>query len=208
MSHSVFLVEDHAFTRDGLRVALQRDPELRVIGEARSGEEALELYPTFPAEVVVMDIGLPGMDGIEATRRLKAVHPAVKVVMLTVHQLEQEVLAAMSSGANAYCLKTTDPNSLMIAVRAVALGGAYLDPQIAHLVLNRITPTNDAPSPLSPRELEVLKLIAEGLGNKDIAERLEISLSTVKTHVQDILERLSVSDRTQAAVKALRRGLI
>jgi two-component system, NarL family, response regulator LiaR len=208
MSHTVFLVEDHAFTRDGLRVALQRDPDLRVIGEARSGEEALELYPDFPADVVVMDIGLPGIDGIEATKRLKAVHPSVKVVMLTVHQLEQEVLAALASGANAYCLKSTDPNSLMLAVRAVALGGAYLDPQIAHLVMNRITPTGDQPSPLSPRELEVLKLIADGYGNKDIAERLAISLSTVKTHVQEILERLSVSDRTQAAVKALRRGLI
>ncbi len=208
MSHSVFLVEDHAFTRDGLRVALGRDPELRVVGEARSGEEALELYPAHNAEVVVMDIGLPGMDGIEATRRLKAAFPAVKVVMLTVHQLEQEVLAAMASGANAYCLKTTDPNSLMIAVRAVAFGGAYLDPQIAHLVLNRITPASDETSPLSPRELEVLRLVADGLGNKEIAERLAISLSTVKTHVQDILERLSVSDRTQAAVKAFRRGLL
>ncbi len=208
MSHSVFLVEDHAFTRDGLRVALQRDPGLSVIGEARSGEEALELYPNHPADVVVMDIGLPGIDGIEATRRLKTAHPNVRVVMLTVHQLEQEVMAAMASGANAYCLKSTDPNSLLVAVRAVALGGAYLDPQIAHLVLSRITPTQDDHTPLSPRELEVLRLIADGLGNKDIAERLEISLSTVKTHVQEILERLSVSDRTQAAVKALRRGLI
>jgi two-component system, NarL family, response regulator LiaR len=208
VNHTVFLVEDHAFTRDGLRVALQRDPELRVIGEARSGEEAIELYPRFPADVVVMDIGLPGIDGIEATKRLKAAHPALKVVMLTVHQLEQEVLAALASGANAYCLKSTDPNSLMLAVRAVALGGAYLDSQIAHLVMNRITPVGDQPSPLSPRELEVLKLIADGYGNKDIAEHLDISLSTVKTHVQEILERLSVSDRTQAAVKALRRGLI
>lgn len=206
--HTIFLVEDHAFTRDGLRVALQRDPMLRVIGEARSGEEALERYPTLQADVVVMDIGLPGMDGIEATKRLKALYPNLKVVMLTVHQLEQEVLAALASGANAYCLKTTDPSSLLVAVQAVALGGAYLDPQIAHVVLNRISPISEDQSPLSPRELEVLRLIAEGLGNKDIALRLEISLSTVKAHVQEILERLSVSDRTQAAVKALRSGII
>lgn len=208
MSHTVFLVEDHAFTRDGLRAALQRDPELRVVGEARSGEEALELYPRDLADVVVMDIGLPGIDGIEATRRLRGAHPNVRVVMLTVHQLDSEVLAALASGANAYCLKTTDPNSLLIAVRAVALGGAYLDPQIAHVVLGRVTTDSSGESPLSPRELEVLKLIAEGLNNKQIAAQLEISLSTVKTHVQEILERLAVSDRTQAAVKALRRGLI
>jgi two-component system, NarL family, response regulator LiaR len=208
MSHTVFLVEDHAFTRDGLRAALSRDPDLRVVGEARSGEEALERYPDSSASVVVMDIGLPGIDGIEATRRLKAAHPQVKVVMLTVHQLEGEVLAAMASGANAYCLKSTDPDGLLVAVHAVALGGAYLDPQIAHLVLNRIAPISDEPSPLSPRELEVLRLVADGLSNKDIAARLEISLSTVKTHVQEILERLAVSDRTQAAVQALRRGLL
>jgi two-component system, NarL family, response regulator LiaR len=132
MSHSIFLVEDHTFTRDGLRVALQRDPELQVIGEARSGEEILEKYAAFPAEIVVMDIGLPGIDGIETTKQLKTLYPNVKVVMLTVHQLEQEILAALASGANAYCLKTTDPSSLMVAVRAVALGGAYLDPQISH----------------------------------------------------------------------------
>ena len=208
MSHTVFLVEDHAFTRDGLRAALQRDPELRVVGEARSGEEALELYPRDLADVVVMDIGLPGIDGIEATRRLRGAHPNVRVVMLTVHQLDSEVLAALASGANAYCLKTTDPNSLLLAVRAVALGGAYLDPQIAHVVLGRVLPDSSGESPLSPRELEVLRLIADGLNNKQIAAQLEISLSTVKTHVQEILERLAVSDRTQAAVKALRRGLI
>ena len=208
MSHTVFLVEDHAFTRDGLRAALQRDPELRVVGEARSGEEALELYPRDMADVVVMDIGLPGIDGIEATRRLRGAHKDVRVVMLTVHQLDSEVLAALASGANAYCLKTTDPNSLLVAVRAVALGGAYLDPQIAHVVLGRVATDASGQSPLSPRELEVLRLIADGLNNKQIAVQLEISLSTVKTHVQEILERLAVSDRTQAAVKALRRGLI
>ena len=206
--YTVFLVEDHAFTRDGLRVAINRDPGLRVIGEARSGEEALELYAEHPADVVVMDIGLPGIDGIEATRRLKSAHPKARVVMLTVHQLEQEVLAALASGADAYCLKTTDPSSLLIAIRAAALGSAYLDPQIAHLVLGRVTPASDGETNLSPRELEVLRLIADGMGNKEIAQALEISLSTVKTHVQEILERLRVSDRTQAAVKALRRGLL
>jgi two-component system, NarL family, response regulator LiaR len=208
MKHPVFLVEDHAFTRDGLRVAINREPELQVIGEARSGEEALEMLETTQAEVIVMDIGLPGIDGIEACRRLKQTHPNVRVVMLTAHQLEAQVLAALASGAEAYCLKSTDPAGLILAIRAAVLGSAYLDPQIAHLVLGRITMPDPEGSVLSPRELEVLRLIADGLGNKQIADRLEISLSTVKTHIEDILARLKVSDRTQAAVKALRQGLL
>jgi two-component system, NarL family, response regulator LiaR len=208
LKHRVFLVEDHAFTRDGLRVAIGREPELEVIGEARSGEEALEALETIQADVVVMDIGLPGIDGIEACRRLKQAQPNMRVVMLTAHQLEAQVLAALASGAEAYCLKSTDPTGLILAIRAAVLGSAYLDPQIAHVVLGRITAPDREGSVLSPRELEVLRLIADGLGNKQIADRLEISLSTVKTHIEDILARLKVSDRTQAAVKALRQGLL
>jgi two-component system, NarL family, response regulator LiaR len=208
LKHKVFLIEDHAFTRDGLHVAINREPELEVIGEARSGEEALEMLETIQADVVVMDIGLPGIDGIEACRRLKQSQPNVRVVMLTAHQLEAQVLAALASGAEAYCLKSTDPAGLILAIRAAVLGSAYLDPQIAHVVLGRITMPDPEGSVLSPRELEVLRLIADGLGNKQIADRLEISLSTVKTHIEDILARLKVSDRTQAAVKALRQGLL
>ena len=202
----VFLVEDHAFTRDGLRTAINRDSDLQVVGEARSGEEALEHLPTSEARIVVMDIGLPGIDGIEATRQLKARFPGLRVVMLTAHNLETEVFAALASGADAYCLKTTDPASLLVALHAAALGSTYLDPHIAQLVLGRVTwPENN---PLTPRETQVLRLIADGLANKGIAERLDISLATVKTHVEDILKKLSATDRTQAAVKALRQGLI
>ncbi len=202
----VFLVEDHAFTRDGLRVAINHDDHLHVVGEARSGEEALELLSKSNAQVVVMDIGLPGIDGIEATKAVKDLFPEVRVVMLTAHGLEAEVFAALASGADAYCLKTTDPASLLVAIHAAALGSTYLDPQIAHLVLGRITlPENN---PLTPRETEVLRLIAEGLTNKAIAERLDISVATIKTYIEDILKKLSASDRTQAAVKALRQGLI
>jgi two-component system, NarL family, response regulator LiaR len=203
---SVFLVEDHAFTRDGLRTAINRDERLQVVGEARSGEEALERLPQNNVQIVVMDIGLPGMDGIEATRQVKTRFPQMRVVMLTAHQLEAEVFAALASGADAYCLKTTDPASLLVAIHAAALGSTYLDPQIAHLVLGRITVPED--NPLTPRETEVLNLIAEGFSNKAIAERLAVGVATVKTHIEDILEKLSASDRTQAAVKALRQGLI
>lgn len=208
MSHNVFLVEDHAFTRDGLRVAIEREPGLHVIGEARSGEEALEALTSIQTEVVVLDIGLPGIDGIETCRLLKQQNPNVRVVMLTAHQLETQVLAALASGADAYCLKSTDPAGLIVAINAAVLGSAYLDPQIAHLVLDRINVPNMEGSVLSKRELDVLRLIADGLGNKEIATRLEISLSTVKTHIEDILQRLKVSDRTQAAVKAVRQGLL
>ena len=203
---SVFLVEDHAFTRDGLRTAINRDAGLQVVGEARSGEEALERLPHSTAQIVGMDIGLPGRDGIEATKQIKATFPELRVVMLTAHRLETEVFAALASGADAYCLKTTDPASLLLAIHAAALGSTYLDPDIAHLVLGRVNVPGE--NPLSPRELDVLGLIAEGRSNKQIAEALSIGVATVKTHVEDILEKLSASDRTQAAVKALRQGLI
>ncbi len=205
----VLLIEDHAFTRDGLRVAINFEPDLQVVGEARSGEEGLELLAQTRADVVVLDIGLPGIDGIETAARIRAgVKPTPRIVMLTAHNLQAEVLAAVSSGANAYCLKSADPGLLLAAIRAAAVGSAYLDPQIAHHVLGAIRSPEPANSPLTARELEVLRLIADGQGNKEVAKTLGISVSTVKFHVQDILEKLSASDRTQAAVKALRRGLL
>lgn len=204
----IFLVEDHAFTRDGLRVSINREADLQIVGEARSGEEALELLSRSPAELVVMDIGLPGMDGIEATCLIKADFPSLRVVMLTAHQLETEVLAALASGSDAYCLKSTDTRSLVLAIRAAALGSTYLDPQVAHLVLGRINAPEEGTPILSERELQVLDHIAEGLSNREIAQRLGTSVATVKNLVQEILAKLSAADRTQAAVKALRQGLI
>ncbi len=204
----VFLVEDHSFTRDGLRAAINFQNDLEVVGEARSGEEALELLVGHPSDVVVLDIGLPGIDGIETARRIKALEPRMRMVMLTAHQLREEVFAALASGADAYCLKSGDPTLLMLAIRAAAAGSAYLDPQIAHLVLERVSQTPEPETHLTPRELEVLRGIAEGWGNKEIAAVLGVSVSTVKSHVQDLLEKFSASDRTHAAVKALRQGLL
>jgi NarL family two-component system response regulator LiaR len=205
----VLLIEDHIFTRDGLRGAINFEPDLKVVAEARSGEEGLELLAQNPVDVVVLDIGLPGIDGIETAARIRTqVEPRPHIVMLTAHNLQTEVLAAMSSGANAYCLKSADPELLLTAIRTAAVGGAYLDPQIAHHVLGAIRTPEPVSSPLTARELGVLRLIADGQGNKEIAKTLGVSVSTVKFHVQDILEKLSASDRTQAAVKALRRGLL
>jgi two-component system, NarL family, response regulator LiaR len=216
----VLLIEDHAFTRDGLRAAINFEPDMQVVAEARSGEEGLELLAQplrtlqadmqIQADVVVLDIGLPGIDGIETAARIKklALPITPRIVMLTAHNLQAEVLAAMCSGANAYCLKSADPELLLAAIRAAAVGSAYLDPQIAHHVLGAIRAPETTASPLTPRELEVLRLIADGQSNKEVAKTLAISVSTVKFHVQDILEKLTASDRTQAAVKALRQGLL
>lgn len=203
----ILLVEDHAFTRDGLRATLNLESDLRVVAEARSGEEALELLPGQELELVVVDIGLPGIDGIQTASEIKKRWPALRIVMLTAHDLREEVLASLASGADAYCLKNASPDLLLLAIRAAAAGSAYLDPQVAHHVLGGIR-APEAHMALTPRELEVLQLIAEGLPNKDIAAALDISISTVKLHVQDILVRLQAADRTQAAVKALRAGLL
>ena len=205
---AVVIVEDHAFTRDGLRVAINADPALRVVGEARSGEEGLEVLTRTPADVAVLDIGLPGMDGIAVARHIKSAFPGVRVLMLTAHHLREEVLAALASGADGYALKSADPALLPVAVKAVAAGSAYLDPDVAHLVLGGIRAVGELTSPLTEREGAVLRLVADGLSNKDIARELEVSVSTVKMTLQRLLEKLSASDRTQAAVKALRQGLL
>lgn len=203
----ILIVEDHAFTRDGLRATLNLEPDLRVVAEARSGEEALEVLRGQAADVAIVDIGLPGMDGIQAARELKRRWPDLRIVMLTAHDLREEVFASLASGADAYCLKSARPDLLLLAVRAAAAGSAYLDPQVAHHVLGGVR-ASDAGSPLTPRELDVLRLVADGLPNKEIAAALEISVSTVKLHVQEILVKLQAADRTQAAVKALRAGLL
>lgn len=208
----VLLVEDHAFTRDGLRSAISLEPDLRVVGEARSGEEGLEWLAQSQAElgpvnVAVLDIGLPGMDGIRLAAEIGRRWPEIRIVMLTAHDLRDEVFAALASGADAYCLKSADPGLLFLAIRAAAAGSAYLDPQVAYHVLGGIRAPHTT-SPLTPRETEVLRLIADGQGNKEIAQALGISVSTVKLHVQDLLVKLKAADRTQAAVQALRRGLL
>jgi DNA-binding NarL/FixJ family response regulator len=151
------------------------------------------------------------MDGIALTHRIRHELPHTRVVIVTMIDAEQEVLAALAAGADAYVVKNAEPARIADAVRIAAEGGAYFDPQIAHFVLARLSsgePAKTADSPLSPRETDVLRLVAEGVSNVDIAQQLSIGLGTVKGHVRDILEKLAASDRTQAAVLALRRGYI
>lgn len=203
----ILLVEDHAFTRDGLRATLNMEPDMQVVAEARSGEEALEQLAVYAVDIAVVDIGLPGIDGIETAAQIKRRWPEVRIVMLTAHNLREEVLASLASGADAYALKSASPDLLLLALRAAAAGSAYLDPQVAHHVLSGIR-APETVSPLTARELEVLRQVAEGQSNKEIAANLEISVATVKLHVQEILLKLRAADRTQAAVKALRQGLL
>jgi two-component system, NarL family, response regulator LiaR len=208
---TVVLVEDHALTRTGLRTALEATGDVRVLAEASDGISAEAVIVRERPAVAVVDIGLPGRDGVALTRAIKAEVPQTHVVILTMHELDDEVLAALSAGADAYCVKSSDTSTVIDAVRIVAGGGAYFDPRIAHVVLRRLGAPAQAPSadsPLTPRELDVLRLIADGVGNVEIGERLHIGLGTVKGHIRDILEKLSAADRTQAAVNAMRRGYL
>lgn len=205
----VAIVEDHALTRVGLRTALT--PAFEVVGEAADGIAGWNLILREHPDVALIDIGLPGMDGIALTQRIRHELPATRVVIVTMIEAEEEVLAALAAGADAYVLKTAEPERIVESVRIAGEGGAYFDPRIAHVVLGRLSgdgPLKTAVSPLTPRETEILRLIADGIGNNEIAERLNIGLGTVKGHIRDILERLAASDRTQAAVVALRRGYI
>ena len=205
----VVLVEDHMLTRAGLRTALTA-VAIEVVGEASDGIAGAEVVARERPDVAVVDIGLPGQDGIALTREIKVANAATRVVVLTMHELDDEVLAALAAGADAYCVKSSDAAFVIDAIRAVAAGGAYFDPRIAHVVLRRFSGprTPPASSPLTPRELEVLRLVADGVGNQEIADRLHFGLGTVKGHIRDILEKLAATDRAHAAVTAFRRGLL
>ncbi len=204
----VVIVEDHALTREGMKTAL--GTAFDVVGEAADGVAGYATIERTQPDVAVIDLGLPGLDGIALTQRVKRAFPEVRIVIMTMVDVEEEVIAALAAGADAYCLKSSPLDVLVDAVRIAREGGAYFDPRIAHVVLARFSP-RAAPageSPLTPRESEVLRLIAEGKANTEIAEQLNIGLGTVKGHIRDILEKLSAADRTQAAVTALRRGYI
>lgn len=220
MATTIFLVEDHQMTLFGLKTLLERDTTLQVLGEAADGATAVREVLAKQPEVVLMDIGLPEMDGIEATQKIKAEAPAIKIIMLTSKDAEQDVFAALGAGADAYCLKGVSPEVLSTCIQAVKEGTAWLDPGIARIVLgsfaggkpaqNSVMAPDAKPEdcPLTEREMEVLGLIVEGLSNPEIAERLIITKATAKAHVHSILQKLCVDDRTQAAVLAMRQGYV
>ncbi len=206
----LLIVEDDPMMQLGLEQSLEDNPCLQIVGQTGDGYTAVEMAQQLQPDVIVMDIGLPRLDGIAATQQIKQSLPHVHIVMLTSHTSETEVIAALSSGADAYCIKGTNVDRLLAAIAAAREGATYLDPQIARQVIDHLKP----PAPpsnigqLSQRELEVLKLMVEGMSNPEIAAQLYLSPNTVKTHIRGIMNKLAVDDRVQAAVVALRSGLV
>jgi two-component system, NarL family, response regulator LiaR len=209
---AVLIVDDHAVVRSGIRGFLEAQPDLQVVGEAASGAEGLRLAAELVPDVVLMDLAMPEMDGIEATRRIRDVSPRTQVVVLTSFHDDAHIFPAIRAGALSYLLKDIRPEELTAAVRLAAQGEAVLNPQVASRLVQEVAGIRGAqsglPAELSPRELEVLKMIAEGLTNAEIAERLVLSQKTVKGHVSNLLGKLHLADRTQAAILAWRQGLV
>lgn len=206
---TVLLVDDHALVRQGVRAFLETEPDIVVVAEAGSGEEAVALAAEHAPDVALMDLVMPGMDGVEATRRLVRVSPRTRVIMLTSYHQDEHIMPALRAGALSYLLKDVEPEALATAVRKAAAGEVVLHPKAASRVVRELRGDHqELGRDLSDREIEVLRLVAEGLGNAEIAARLIISEKTVKSHVSNILSKLQVADRTQATVFAWRQGLV
>ncbi len=214
----VMLVDDHHLVIEGLRAVLATDDRLEVIGEARSGREAVTIITDLQPDIVLMDIRMPGMDGIAATRQVKQIAPKTSVIMLTMYENPDYLFEAVKAGASGYVLKDVAGVDLLEAIHTVAGGGSLLNQEVVGRFLRRLAAEVDqrssepaastGPDRLTPRELEVLRLIAAGMSNKEIAVRLSVTVATVKTHLEHILQKLQVSDRTQAAVYAVTHGLL
>ena len=201
MTIRVLVADDHAVVRSGLGQLLATAPDLELAGEASDGEEAVAAVEDIDPDVILMDISMPRLDGVEATRRIVARNPEARIVMLTSLADNRKILDALEAGASGYLLKHSGPDELLGAIRAAAAGDAPLDPKAARALLDsRRKPAAD--KALSPREQEVLRLVAQGLANKQIARRLAISERTVKAHLTNVFARIGVTDRTQAALWA------
>ena len=208
----VLIVDDHQLFRDGLGALLLSAPDMEIVGEATTGEEAIQLVGKTQPHLILMDIQMPDMDGIEATRAIIEIDPNIKVLMVTMFEDDQSVFAAMKAGARGYVLKGAKHEEMLRAIRAVSQGGAIFSPSIAERMISFFgmnRPANSKiPFPdLTEREREILSLIAQGDSNNDIANRLTISIKTVRNHVSNIFNKLQVSDRAQAALRARDAGL-
>lgn len=216
---SVIIIEDFKLTRVGLRCALNSNEDIKVVAESDNATDGLALIEKFQPDVVLMDLGLAGMNGIEATMKVKEISRNIKVIALTSHDREEEVIASLSAGAMAYCLKDIDPSKLAGVIRDVYEGVCWLDPVIARKVLDSF-PKQEAFGilkdksleegrvPSTEREYEVLKHLVEGKSNTEIAKELIVSVHTAKAHVCSILQKMCVNDRVQAAVKAVKEGMV
>ncbi len=204
----LLLVDDHEMVRSGLRTFLELQEDMEVVGEAASAEQALALVPAVTPDIVLLDLVLPGMSGVDAVGHLRADHPTVKIVALTSFAGQDLVLPAVRAGVSGYLLKDVGPAELADALRVVHSGGSPLHPQVAATVMASVAPHDGPEPPLTPREREVLRLVARGLSNRLIARELALAEKTVKTHMSSILAKLGVADRTQAALYAVRSGLV
>jgi len=207
----VLIADDHAIVRKGIRALLATEPGIEVVGEASNGQEALDMAQHLEPNVILMDLVMPGMDGLEATRQLTAKLPQVSILVLTSFDGDDKVFPAIKAGALGYLLKDTGPEDLVQALQQVSQGESSLHPSIARRLLRRISEPEQAPAELdalTDREIEVLCLVAHGKSNREISDRLTISEATVRTHVSNILAKLNLCSRTQAALYALREGLV
>ena len=206
----VVIADDHTIVRKGLRAVLRNVPEFEVVGEAADGWEAIAEIGRLQPDVALMDLVMPKLDGIEAIRRISQDYPAVRILVLTSFASEDKIFPAIKAGAMGYHLKDSTPEELVLAIHQVYHGESSLHPVIARKVLQELSRPAEQPAtpdPLTPREVEVLQMVAQGLSNQEIAERLVISETTVRTHVSNILSKLHLASRTQAALWALREGL-
>lgn len=220
----ILLVEDHALTRKGLKYGINKTDKFQVVGEALDGLEAVELCSQLAPDIVIMDIGLPVKDGIKATKEIKEMSPQSKVIILTTYADKDKVFSAFEAGANAYCMKDVKMPILLQIIETVLEGGIWLDSQIAGYIMallpqispGKVSPPESSTSmigqnevyDLTLREKEILTLISEGMTNKDIAQKLSLSIYTVKNHVSSVIGKLAVDDRTQAAIVAIKKGLL
>lgn len=215
MKKNILIVEDHELTRFGLKTAFEGVDFVGTLYEADSAEKALEIFNNNQIDIVIMDLGLPLMNGIDATRQIRMANKDTKIIILTSHNDEKEVLNSLRAGANAYCSKEINPQRLIQVVQSVADGAAWFDPSIAHIVLKATTTSpvidnenNSKQYDLTARESQILKLMTEGYSNMEIAQILVISINTTKAHVANILQKLEVDDRLQAALKALKYKIV
>jgi two-component system, NarL family, response regulator LiaR len=209
---TVLIVDDHPLVRQGIRAYMETQPDLAVAGDASSGEQAVAMAGETVPDVVIMDLAMPGMDGVEAIRRIKRLSPRTQIVVLTSFHDDRYVFPAVRAGALSYLLKDAGPEELTAAVRRAVAGEAVIHPRVAARLIREVSGSHgEALNPfteLTEREMEVLRLIAAGLANHEIAERLVVSEKTVKGHVSNILSKLHLADRTQAAVLAWREGVV
>jgi DNA-binding NarL/FixJ family response regulator len=211
---NVLLVEDHEIVREGARQLLERSGNLVIVGEAADGAEAVRLAERLLPDVVVMDVRMPGLNGLEATRQIKARHPQMRVLILSAYEDDQYVFPLLEAGANGYLLKTTSGKELARAIQTVCRGETVLDPHVASKVVSHLTGKQGAyrgqemVESLTEREMEVLRALADGKSNKEIAEALFISVYTVQVHLRNVFGKLGVSSRTEAVTYAIKQGWV